>query len=249
VLGCHELLSRIARSALIRDHLHAELALVVAPGGFPSPPAWDLLVTDGATLSLVAQLGAEEPAPTLETLPRHRLLCATGRAARVRRFRAPDVGDVFDPAARLEPLGEVVLAPGEVLAVPARVEAVDTSPPGADGLLLELAGRPTGHIVGVYDAESLRAIAPVAADKDAARLEYMAWALAEMGDPSAAGAIAELFEHPAHFVRWTAVRAAGTLDESVGEALLARAADDPHPHVRRAARSALGMDDEGPRDG
>ena len=60
-----------------------------------------------------------------------------------------------------------------------------------------------------------------------------------MGDASSAGVIADLMEHPAHFVRWTAVRAAIELDEGVGLALLERASRDEHPHVRNAAARAL----------
>jgi HEAT repeat protein len=99
-------------------------------------------------------------------------------------------------------------------------------------------------VVWTYDPSTLAAVAPVAADKEDSKLEYIAWTLTELADPEtgdkgSAKAIAALLEHPAHFVRWTAVRTAMALDEATGRALLARASEDPHVHVRNAARRAL----------
>jgi hypothetical protein len=138
----------------------------------------------------------------------------------------------------------VRLPRGEARLVRANEDVVDVFVPGARGVILELAPAPVGRVVWTYDPTTLAAVAPVAADKEDSKLEYIAWTLAELadagaGDRASAEAIAALLDHPAHFVRWTAVRVAMELDEPTGRALLARAANDPHVHVRNAAQRAL----------
>ena len=51
--------------------------------------------------------------------------------------------------------------------------------------------------------------------------------------------IAALYDHPDHFVRWSAVCGVMDLDPSQGARLVHRALQDAHPHVRRAARRSL----------
>jgi HEAT repeat protein len=46
-------------------------------------------------------------------------------------------------------------------------------------------------------------------------------------------------EHQDHFVRWESLRAQARLDGEYALPQLKAALDDPHPHVRNAARSSL----------
>ena len=55
----------------------------------------------------------------------------------------------------------------------------------------------------------------------------------------AAPVIATLYDHPDHFVRWSAVRRVIELDPALGTPLVYRALTDPHPHIRRAAQRSV----------
>jgi hypothetical protein len=238
-------LREFALSSGLCDHLNLQLAAIHNPRlQKPGPVGetfWEIASYPELRMSLLLQDSLDDLPPlTLESWPGDRLfVCMWPQSTEVARYRAPDVGDVFDPGAMLESLGSMTMARGVVVRARANEDVIDLWPPGRRGLFLEVAGPTRGSVMGAYDPRTLRAIAPIAADKGDASLEYMAWTLAAMGDPRSARVVSELMEHPAHFVRWTAVRAAMELDEEVGMALLERASRDPHPHVRKAAARAL----------
>jgi HEAT repeat protein len=91
----------------------------------------------------------------------------------------------------------------------------------------------------IYDSDTLLPARAEAGDLDAARLEYTFALLAALGHTEAAPTMAALYEHPDHFVRWSAIRRVIELDPAIGEALVHRALNDVHPHVRRAAQRTL----------
>jgi hypothetical protein len=238
------LLGDFASSDALVDNLNDQLASI-ANGSAEHLRAhayWVLADTRDFRLALYAQEVAGDEGPVaLESSPAHRLVaCAWPESTKVGVYRAPSAArDVFDPSAILEARGQLALARGATLRVRAYQDVVDIWVPGTRGLVLELVGKPQGQVVWAYDPSTLRALSPIAADKNAAHLEYLAWTLAKIGDSSSVPAIAALTEHPAHFVRWTAVRTVMELDQEQGLTLLERAARDRHPHVSAAARRAL----------
>ncbi len=238
------LVGEFAASGAVLAHLNRQLdALVHAEGAARARTIrhWQIVDLPAFTLTMFAQgVNREELARSLESWPGDRLIaCAWPEATEIETYRCSvPASDVFDPSAHLTDRTRVRLRRGETHLVRARDAVVDLFPSDARGVVLDFALPPQGNVVWTFDAETLRARAAVAADKEAAKLEYLAWTLVELGDPASVPAIEEVFAHPAHFVRWTAVRTAMELDADRGAALLARAADDPHPHVRTAARRA-----------
>jgi hypothetical protein len=91
----------------------------------------------------------------------------------------------------------------------------------------------------IYDYPTLAAVRKQASTLATTRLEAAARLVTELGYSPAAEALAGLCEHPAHYVRWGALRQLARLDPKRALELLRRAKDDPHPHVRNAAAAAL----------
>jgi HEAT repeat protein len=90
-----------------------------------------------------------------------------------------------------------------------------------------------------YSRETLRPLKPTPASLSANHLEYAIGTLLHLDHPDAVAALSGLASHPAHHVRWSAIRAVVELDPERGAALLTAALADPHPHVRNAARRGL----------
>lgn len=86
---------------------------------------------------------------------------------------------------------------------------------------------------------TLAPVEPVADDFQHNRIEHAVGLLATLGHAAVADVVAALYDHPAHHIRWLAVRATMELDPRAGAALLERAVHDPHPHVARAAAHSL----------
>jgi HEAT repeat protein len=90
-----------------------------------------------------------------------------------------------------------------------------------------------------YDSATLAPVRAIASDNSASRLEFLAWMMAEMNNRSSLQALDSLLAHPAHFVRWAALQAIFRLDRDKGMVSLSAALEDPHEHIRDAARRSL----------
>lgn len=143
------------------------------------------------------------------------------------------------PGRTLRRLGIEALRPGDVRKCAA----------GRDILHSWLGREPSGWLVLVdttevqtswlYDYATLAPVRQHAATTGTPRLEYAARLLSELRYAPAVDAIAGLVEHPDHYIRWGALRQLARLDQGRALTLLQSAKDDPHPHVRNAARAAL----------
>lgn len=60
-----------------------------------------------------------------------------------------------------------------------------------------------------------------------------------MGTQESLEPLKVMLNHPAHYVRWEAVRAITMLNCFEGESALEVLVNDPHPHVSNAAEKAL----------
>lgn len=155
------------------------------------------------------------------------------------RLTAPANFDYFDPGASLEPSGDWRLAPGEALIVKGGGEVASiANAVGTRFLSLSLA--PRWSLDWVFDRETMRALAQSVAHVDDSQLVTCLEAVAWLRDPDAEPAVTALTGHPAHFVRWKAIQALGTLNPSAALSLVeAAAAGDAHPSVRKAAQATL----------
>lgn len=155
------------------------------------------------------------------------------------RLAAPANFDRFDPDARLDFSGDWHLAPGEALIVEGGAQIVSIADAAA-ARFLSLSLAPRWSLDWLFDRETMRPIAQSVAHVDDSQLVTCLEAAAWLRDTGTESAVTALTDHPAHFVRWKAVQALGTLNPSAALPLIAAAAErDPHPSVRKAARATL----------
>ena len=258
---CVELVRELAGSDVLRERIAGELAALAAtPTYTPSRSAtanhWVLwTASDGrrANLALVRVPAAlRDDADYLTDAPAHQVLapCGPGGIA-VERYEQCAAADpeVMGGEEALAPRGTVTLGRGDVLVLRPRRDVVDL-PPGPEArYLLVFEGPRLLTQRWVYDKETRRAVASVAADPRHASLEGGMRLLRVLGHTAAAPVVAALASHEAHFVRWSAIRYAMALDPAEGHRLLRAALADPHPHVRRGAERALARVAAGARGG
>jgi hypothetical protein len=170
----------------------------------------------------------------------HRLVAAL-RTARVALYRhaSPHPPDVFDRSVVLSAVGERELGDGDVLELRAWRDVCDPLPAPSASYLIELSSTPVDRVRWTYDRATLVPHTPTPAIRSSNLIEFAVWALLELGHPDPMAALQRVAEHPSHHVRWTALRAAVEVDPAAAIPLLEAAANDPHPHVRNAARRGL----------
>ena len=156
------------------------------------------------------------------------------------RSASPRSSDVFSRQHRLERVGTRQVEPGEVIALRAGHDVVDFWAVDADAVIVELALLKADRIVWNYDAETLQAAFASSASVDATRVEYAIELFQLLRYADAVPNLLHLVrEHGHHGVRWKAVKAILHLDLAQGISALRIAVDDPHEHVRNAARATL----------
>jgi hypothetical protein len=209
--------------------------------GYACADAWQLEDEAYGALQLT-WVGADlAPLPWLSDEPFHRLMACLGAEPVELRWLRRGRGDpgVFDPDVGLVE-GEVrTLSPGEVLAIPAREVVVEVLPVARPTAFLTLESRSLFDQIWFYDRDTLRPCFAVAAGGELARIDRCLQYLGHKAHAPAADALEGLCSHPTHFVRWSAFTALCAVDEARARAALGQLCDDPHPHVRRAARATL----------
>lgn len=240
-----EAFAALLRSSALRELVRHELAALVAEPTRSVQDSYEgtwILAADPRFELALATVPEDGDGAVLHGSPRHRLIAAFWpEAVEVELFRHTQAHppDVFDRSVALESLGGRTLRRGEVLQQRAWSDVVEPRISAAPAYLLVFASAPTGHLRWTYERASLRPLRPTPASLAANHLEYAIGTLLHLGHPDAAEVLAGLTAHPAHHVRWSAIRAVMEIDRQRGAALLAKALDDPHPHVRAAARRGL----------
>lgn len=246
---CADALGALARSHDLAARVTRELSRVVeaptaTPTGRASKHAWALWSSPtGARITLLRVAGGDvDDAGLLTDVAWHQVIAACGalplEGERYTQDVAPDP-EVMDPSYALTRRGGFTLHRGETLHLRPRRDVVDLAARLEDRLALVLDGPHALTQQWVYARSTRLPVSSVAADPHDARLEAAMRLLRVLGHTGGAPAVLALTEHPAHFVRWTAIRHALALDPAQGRLRLAAAVDDPHPHVRAAARRAM----------
>jgi hypothetical protein len=155
-----------------------------------------------------------------------------------RHSRAPSI-EVFDPTNELDVKKSIAIAPFETHAFRAGVDAVVERSPVGSACMLLFVYRNAVPIRWMHDPATKKPVRAVSADQQTYRMDFAARTLARMDYEPAVPTLEDMYNHPRHFVRWAAVRELVLLDPVRGRALLERAASDPHPHVRNAAKRTL----------
>ena len=214
-------------------------------GGARRAPAGHLRIHDAPQLDVRARLvSGREPPPgaPIVTLTRHTLVGNVGSSAFVvRRWRQPNPlpNDAFDPRRRLDGSSDRVLEPGDALALTAASDAFVLLEAAGPGLALTAAGSLRVPFAWHYDPRSGRPVRLAPARKDWLYLQEVLRLATAVGDASLGPALATLYAHPSHFVRWAAANAAWRVAPQTGWSLCRALASDPHPQIRAAAETML----------
>ncbi len=149
---------------------------------------------------------------------------------------------VFDPGCKLERIGSQAVPAGDLLALRADGVIHDYRI-DAPLLLLIFETAPLAVLEWQFSRETLHAWQFVAADRQVSDLKAAAWLAGRLAHQTSLKPLKALTRHKDPGVRWAALQSIGRLSRSEVRKLLAKALDDPHPLVRRAARQALDRGD------
>lgn len=158
-------------------------------------------------------------------------------------WEAPRIGKIFAKrdAGRCRRVDERPIADGETITIDGRSQSYVIERARGNLVLLH-AEIKTGQasLVREYDSVSGEFVGCSAADDRASRIQFIATLARKLDPQRAFEPIAGQLDHGEFFVRWHAMKELLGIDTAAALPHLKRmAARDPHPDVRRAARSVL----------
>lgn len=165
-------------------------------------------------------------------------LAAAGSPLTIARFRQPRAFpcNMFRRDALLDGPDIVALSGNEILALQPGVDVVEFRPQSeGTTLLLDFWSENKIEYAWEYDIETKAPVRWVPADQTWSRVDYAVKIIETLNDRDSLPTLHALLDHPAHFVRWSAVKAIVSLDFDSGLAALQKAVRDNHAHVRDAA--------------
>ncbi|WP_437308912.1 HEAT repeat domain-containing protein [Sorangium sp. So ce388] len=242
--ACAPIFEALVQSNAVRDLVRAEIERAAEEPLYAPPSSAEALsIVDMREFSLLLKLvRPATPGEQLHSLSEHLYagVLGSGRLSVDVYGEAPGYrNDVFDRTRRLRAEGMLTLGPREVAGFRAGEQLVhfDGSPEGT--LTLFFMSSAVQRLRWVYDPSTLKAVRAHACDRTESRLDFVAAALGELGAAESIPALDQLCEHPAHFVRWSALRSLLRVDFDRGVGRLTEAQRDDHPHVRNGAQRAL----------
>ena len=158
-------------------------------------------------------------------------------ALQLRRYLVPHAarGGLFDKNARLAHMETLELQCGDAVKIRGGADAyVLLSDAPVAVLALEVF--PAQALCWRFDAQSLRCLGAFITDPGVARLRETLDLASSLGMNEVVAHARSLLDHPSHFVRRSALRAALRLSKSGAAPLLRRAAHDSNPQLRRTAQ-------------
>lgn len=145
---------------------------------------------------------------------------------------------VFDPTHRLIPAGSASVAPGEVLAIQPGFRVYDFRV-DRPLLVLKFTTSPLQALQWLFSRENLQPLQANDAFIKWTQLRVAAFLLGRLGDSSSVEALTHVAGHANPVVRWAGIQNLGRISRAAAIGRLKEAADDPHPHLRQAARKTL----------
>jgi hypothetical protein len=236
--ACEEVFRDLIRDeAFVRDLARYEVERLRGNPfyAFPRSTEWQMQVFTGARFQLVLRLvdGAASVDPeTLPGLPQHVIIGVCGPGS----VSCQHFVEELNGLARS---GREALAAGATRAFRAGRDVAHLGTSLDFTVLLSLIHRQAQPTYRTFDYRTLEGVQLSASDPGTSRLEFATKLLAELDYTPASDAVAGLCEHPLHFVRWSAMRGLARLDPERALPLIEAAMEDPHPHVREAARKSL----------
>lgn len=164
-----------------------------------------------------------------------------GGELHVDRYELPAISDeaVLDPGAALVPRGSSKACLGEIFLKEGRTDVLDLEAPEQPAFTLRLNTAPYGDYEWAFERATLRPIKISAVRQLESNLTTIFELLRSTGCLTSLEHLLPFVDHRMHFIRWNAIKAIGAIDVDAGLAQVRRAADDPHPDVRHAARQTL----------
>jgi hypothetical protein len=161
-----------------------------------------------------------------------------------RRFRlpgGPTNNEIFDRSASLVALEDTVVTAGETVRLRAGLDTHYVRAPQSQAVSLTMMLMNAVPLRWIFDGTTLKAKHAASGSVTDKRVEFAMRVLRMMPSPTSAETMEHVARaHPAHFVRWAAIRELGRLDLARAARLMdAASTKDPHPHVRNAARRDL----------
>ena len=234
------------RPDVARGLIEAELIALLRHDAPPtrSAPSGQLRIVGGAHADLRLRIvrPGELGAATVATLTRPTMVGNAGRApVVVRRWYQPQPfpNDRFDAARTIVPAADVRLDAGDVIALRAGFDAYDLNADDRGTIVFVIGGAHELALAWTHRRNGGRALAASPVARSWLRLRELLTFSEALADASLVPAIAQLGEHPSHFVRWAAATSALRLAPDASLARLRALADDAHPQVRAAAEATL----------
>jgi len=178
----------------------------------------------------------------IQTLPSHCMISAASNPLAIDSYTQPEIlSDDFRRDLPLVKTGQRVLGIGEIIDVRAAYDIVDFQPQAdVTSLVMNFSSKTPVGYTWEFDRSTLLPVRFVPSDNTWSRVDYAIQLITALGDRDYVPTLRRLAaEHPAHFVRWSAIRGVVQLDYDAGLALLGDAASDGHSHVRNAALRTL----------
>lgn len=230
-------LAREELAALVRDPAHG-LERRFAGN------LWVLFADPEITLTLA--LVTEPDSALVSSLPQHVSVAAVGPGQiSVEHYRtdvSADARDTLAPDHRIVHQGTHVLVEGRALHLHAGTDVLRFAEvPQATPIMSLTAQRTTVRLTWDYDTRTLRPISCSLVESTASQLVFLLGVVAAQGRTDHLAFVERATRHPAHAVRWAAIKALWQLDTGVALAATRASLADAHPHVRRAAEKTLDL--------
>lgn len=230
----------------VRAFVEGDLRSLIAgtPYATKDAPAGGLRLYHSPELAIRARVVTPQapPSRSITTLTRHTLVGNGGRAPFVlRRWRLSQStpSGVFDPTLRLLPEADVLLAPGDAVAIAAGTEAYDVVASERTAVAITAAGTPIVLLGWHFNRATMRPARAEPARREWLFLRELLTFAEMIGDASLVPAIAELTEHPLPTLRWAAAKTANRIAPNAGRVALRSLMADEYPQLRDAARRLL----------
>jgi hypothetical protein len=237
---------RTLRPEIARELIDCELIALLRHDTAPTKraPAGELRIVRERHVDLrlrIVRPGAHTGA-NVATLTRNTMVGNTGSApAIIRRWYQPQPfpNDVFDASKAIEAMPDVTLRAGEAVALRAGFDAYEIVAHDRAAIVFVLGGESALPLAWTYRRDTRLPVAAQPVAREWLRVRELLAFSDALNEASLVPAIAELAEHPSHFVRWAAGAAAARLAPEASATMLRALAADAHPQVRAAAQHLL----------
>ncbi|WP_173012744.1 HEAT repeat domain-containing protein [Niveispirillum sp. SYP-B3756] len=240
---CIDIVRGIIDSGALSRQVNAYLLTMMDGGSRES------FVSDG-TMLLYFQGGFSVTVTKIQRRPAHIYLHPThllgssiGRnTIRLHRYNVDPIPDnhVFSPEHRVIKTQCVDLERGDVFMRNGHHECLDyEAVDGKPALLFRLISTNVGALEWAFDRDSGRPWNVMAVNPVSSKLCSVMNVLAALGSSTSVEPLDALTNHPDHFVRWKALQTIAEISPETAASIIGRFEDDPHPHVRAAARKTI----------